>query len=98
MPNFGLFFFFCSDLPNFWHASYKLIGEHFFVFFSLVFSRLFREITHAKKTLTSLVAFFAFLLLREKQNRPFVSITFFCIRYILKTKIEPAEKCFPINL
>ena len=33
MSNFGLFFYFCSDLPNFRHVSYKLIGEHFSVFF-----------------------------------------------------------------
>ena len=38
MSNFGLFFYFCSDLPNFWHVSYKFIGKHFSLFFSLVFS------------------------------------------------------------
>ena len=30
-----------------------------------------------QKTLTSLAAFFAVLLLREKQKKPFVSINFF---------------------
>ena len=60
MSNFGLFFYFCSDLPNFWHVSYKLIGKHFCVFFPW-FSLHFREI-------------FAVLLFREKQKKPFVSL------------------------
>ena len=65
---FWAVFYFCSDLPNFWHAT-----------------RL------DNVTVTFLVAFFAVRLLREKQ-KPFVSIKFFCIRYILKTKRKPVEK------
>ena len=38
MSKFGLFFDFWSDLPNFWYVSYRLIGKHYFIFFSLVFS------------------------------------------------------------
>ena len=33
MWNFWAVFYFCSDLPNFWHVSYKLIGKRFCVFF-----------------------------------------------------------------
>ena len=55
--------------------SYKLIGEHFSVFVSLVFSSFSRN-NVCKKTLSLLVAFFAVLLLREKQKKPFVSPTF----------------------
>ena len=32
-----------ADLPNFWHVSYKLIGKHFCVLFSLVFSSFSRN-------------------------------------------------------
>ena len=45
-----------------------------------------------QKTLGFLAATFAVLLLREKQKKPFVSATFFCIRYVSKTKRKPAEK------
>ena len=47
MSNFGLFFIFVSDLPNFWHASYKL----------MVFSS-FCEKYHMQKTLKKTLFFF----------------------------------------
>ena len=33
MSKFGPFFYFWSDLPNFWYVSYRLIGKHYFIFF-----------------------------------------------------------------
>ena len=75
-----------------------LIGKHFSVFFFCWFSLRFREITYAK-TLSLVVAFFAVLLLRDKQKKPFVSTknpfvcpTFFCIHYFLKTKRKRTKK------
>ena len=44
----GPIFYFCSDLPNFWNVSYKLIGKRFSVCFHW-FSLRFQEITYAKK-------------------------------------------------
>ena len=34
MLNFGQFVIFSSDLPNFWHVSYKLIGKMSLYFFA----------------------------------------------------------------
>ena len=52
-----------------------------------------------KKNVKFTSGFFAVLLLREKQKKPFVSTkepfcfsNVFCIRYFLKTKRKPAEK------
>ena len=42
MSNFRLFIF-CSDLPNFWYVSYKLVGKHLSIFVSLVFSSFSRN-------------------------------------------------------
>ena len=50
--NFGLFFNFCTDLPNFWHVSYKLIGKHFCIYFFWCFCCCrccFQDITYAKQ-------------------------------------------------
>ena len=47
-----------------------------------------------QKTLTFLVAFFAVLLLREKQNRPFVSLTFFCITLYLENENKTSREMF----
>ena len=33
MSKCGPFFYFWSDLPNFWYLSYRLIGKHYFIFF-----------------------------------------------------------------
>ena len=54
-----------------------------------------------QKTLSLLAAFFAAILLREKQKKPFVSPMFF--EYIIlkneeKTSKKNTEKCFPIHL
>ena len=45
---FWAVFIFCSDLPNFWYASYTLIGKHLSIFLFHWFSLHFREITYAK--------------------------------------------------
>ena len=45
---FWAVFYFCSDVPNFWHVSYKIIVKHFSVSFFHWFSLRFQEITYAK--------------------------------------------------
>ena len=45
------YFDFCSDLPNFWHVSYRLIGKHFSVFFFLLVFLSFSRYSIYKKTL-----------------------------------------------
>ena len=60
MSKFGLFFYFWSDLPNFWYVSYRLIGKHYFIVFSTGFLFFLRN-NVCKKTLRFLAAFFATL-------------------------------------
>ena len=43
MSNFGLFLFFCSDLPNFCYVSYKLIGKHLSIFCFIGFLFIFEK-------------------------------------------------------
>ena len=62
MLNFGRFFYFCSDLPTFWHVSYKLIGKHFSVFLSFLRNNI-------EKTLRFLAAFFAILQFVEGETK-----------------------------
>ena len=99
-------FYFCSDLPNFWHVNNKWIGKHFSVFFSLVFT-LFSRNNICKKRwrnnrvlLSKQKASFVSPSTKEQQRKPLVV---FCIGYFLKTKRKPAgkkntEKRFPSNL
>ena len=104
-----IFYYFCLGLPNFRHVSYKLIGKHLdCVFFSLVFSSFSRNNIPQKDVISLLAAFFAVLLLREKQKKPFVLTkepscfsSVFSHKLFLeneeKTSGKNTEKFFPIH-
>ena len=68
------------------------MGKHFSLFFVTGFSLFSRN--NVSKKHCFLAAFFAILLLREKQKKRFVSPTFFAC-YFLKIKRKPVEtkKC-----
>ena len=40
---FWAVFIFCSDLPNFWYVSYKLVGKHLSVFCFIGFLFIFEK-------------------------------------------------------
>ena len=83
VSNFELFFYFCSDLPNFWHVSNKWIGKHFSVFFSLVFSSFSRNNICKKHRRNNRVlllkqkASFVSPSTKEQQRKPLLNLTFF---------------------
>ena len=106
MSNFGLFFMFAlTDLPTFWHASYKLTGRHFSLYFFFHwFSLRFREIMHSKNVnLPSGFLCSSFVEGETKEALCFYNVFFLhaCTLYLeneKKTSEKNTEKCFPINL
>ena len=92
ISNCGLFFFyFFSDLPNFWHVSYKLIGKHFSLFFSRWFFLFPKYNICKKKMLEEQKASFVSPSTKELQRKPLGNLTFFAY-VILKRKRKPVEK------
>ena len=83
MSNFELFFYFCSDLPNFWHVSYKWIGKQFSVFLSLVFTSFSRNKV-CKKPLEKQKGSFVSHSAKEQQRKLPVNLTFFA--YVISRK------------
>ena len=80
---FWVVFYFCSDLPNFRHVSYKLIGKHFsvFFFFLLVFFS-FSRYTICKKMLEKQKASFVSPSTKELQRKLLGNLMFFAAKKI----------------
>ena len=72
--------------------SYKLIGKHFSVFFFLLVSFRFQDITNAKNV-GETKGFFCFSFNKEFLRKPLGNATFFA--YVISAKKK--EKCFPKN-
>ena len=92
MLNFGLFFYFCSDLPNFWHVSYKWIGKYFPVFLFCWLSLCFQEIMYAKYVVETKLGFCCFSLNKRTAKKAASKLNVFCIHFFSKTERKPEEK------
>ena len=75
MSNFGPFSYFYSDLPRFLACELQIDRKTFLFFFPCFFFFDFEK-SRVQKMFSFLAAFFAVLLLREKQKKPFVDLSF----------------------
>ena len=83
MSKFGPVLYFWSDLPNFWYVSYRLIGKHYFIFFSTGFL-FFLKNNVCIKNVAFPSGFLCNSLLKEKQKNSIVFYQIFA--YVISRK------------
>ena len=87
-------FYFCLDLPIFWHVSYKLIGKYFSTYFFPLFFFFFPLALFSRCNVIMHKKLWPFVSpsTKELQRKQLGNLTFFCIHYFSKTKGKPVKK------